>query len=60
MTGQMRWEDLRRLNKEPRFATTLQRVSKGTTYTLAPNDPKYTFPIPDIEITLSGIPQNPR
>ncbi len=60
MTGQMRWEDLRRLNKEPRFATTLQRVSKGTTYTLAPNDPKYTFPIPDIEITLSGIAQNPR
>lgn len=59
-TGQLRWEDLRRLNKDPRFAVTLKRVSNGTTYTLPPNDPRYVFPIPPAEIQLSGIPQNPR
>lgn len=56
----LRWYDLRRLNKEPRFATTLTRVINGVTYTLPPNDKKYVFPIPDNEIKLSGIEQNER
>jgi len=59
-TGQLRWEDLRRLNKDPRFAITLTRVLNGVTYTLPPNDPRYVLPIPDAEIQLSGIPQNQR
>ncbi|MBN9382779.1 MAG: RagB/SusD family nutrient uptake outer membrane protein [Chitinophagaceae bacterium] len=59
-TGQTRWEDLRRLNKDPRFAKTLTRISNGVTYTLPPNDPRYVLPIPDQEIQLSGIPQNVR
>jgi len=56
----IRWIDLRRLNQDPRFAITLTRVLNGLTYTLPPNDKKYTYPIPDSEIRLSGIQQNPR
>lgn len=59
-TPNVRWEDLRRLNKDPRFATTLTRVINSVTYTLAPNDKKYVFPIPDAEIQLTGMPQNER
>lgn len=56
----LRWTDLRRLNKESRFAITISRTINGVTYTLPPNDPRYTLPIPDNEIQLSGIPQNER
>ena len=59
-SGTSRWDDLRRLNKDPIFARTLIRVLNGQPYTLAPNDPKYVLPIPDNEILLSGIQQNPR
>lgn len=56
----LRWEDLRRLNKEPAFAQTLTRTLNGTTYTLPPNDPRYVYPIPDAELKLNNISQNPR
>lgn len=56
----IRWSDLRRLNKEPRFAVTLKRVLNGVSYTLMPGDKRYVLPIPDSEIRLSGIEQNPR
>ena len=59
-TGSTRWEDLRRLNTDPLFAKTLTRQLNGVTYTLPPNDRRYTLPIPDEEIKLSGITQNPR
>ncbi|OFV19497.1 hypothetical protein HMPREF3127_04555 [Sphingobacterium sp. HMSC13C05] len=59
-TGQLRWEDLRRLNKDARFAKTLVRYIDGVKYELTPNDNRYTFPIPDNEIRLSGIEQNER
>lgn len=55
----LRWSDLKRLNKEGANIT-LTRELDGKTYTLPPNDPKYVFPIPDNEITLSGIQQNLR
>jgi len=55
----LRWDDLRRLNKEGANIT-LTRVLNGVTYTLPPNSVLYTFPIPDDEIALSGIQQNPR
>jgi starch-binding outer membrane protein, SusD/RagB family len=56
----LRWSDLRRLNKEVSLAVTLTRLVNGQTYTLVPNDKKYVLPIPDQEIQLSGIAQNPR
>jgi hypothetical protein len=56
----LRWTDLRRLNKDSRFAVTLSRNLNKTLYTLPPNDSRYALPIPDNEIQLSGIPQNIR
>ncbi|WPU99077.1 RagB/SusD family nutrient uptake outer membrane protein [Mucilaginibacter sp. cycad4] len=56
----LRWTDLRRLNKDPKYAITLTRVIGNDTYTLPPNDPRYAMPIPDNEISLEGIIQNPR
>lgn len=56
----IRWADLRRLNKDPRFAVTLKRNINGQIYTLPPNDKRYVFPIPDDVIAASGIQQNPR
>lgn len=56
----LRWTDLRRLNKDPRFAITLTRNLNGTIYTLAPGSNRYVWPIPEKEIQLSGIAQNPR
>lgn len=55
----IRWQDLKRLNKEGANIT-LSRLLKGITYTLLPNDAKYVFPIPSNEIALSGIIQNIR
>lgn len=59
-TANLRWSDLRRLNKDSRFAITLSRNLNGEIYTLPPNDKRYVLPIPDIEIQLSGIQQNER
>lgn len=60
----LRWPDLRRLNKDPRFAMTLQRVLvNGTdiqTYTLPPNDLRYVLLFPQNVIDLSHVQQNPR
>lgn len=54
----VRWSDLKRLNLEPEHATTLTREADGKEYTLEPNSYKYTFPIPDDVIQLSGMQQN--
>ncbi|MET4141665.1 RagB/SusD family nutrient uptake outer membrane protein [Pedobacter sp. UYP1] len=56
----IRWSDLRRLNKDNRYKVTLTRLLNGQAYTLTPDDPKYVFPIDNIEIRLSGIQQNQR
>jgi len=56
----LRWTDLRRLNNDSRFQTTIVRNLNGQTYTLLPNSPKYVLPIDDIEILLGGLQQNPR
>lgn len=51
----VRWSDLRRLNRDERFKITLTRKLNNVTYTLLPDDPRYTFPIPAAEIQLTGI-----
>jgi len=56
----LRWSDLRRLNKDNRFATTIYRNLNGSIYTLPPNDPRYALPIPDNELLLNPMPQNNR
>lgn len=56
----LRWPDLRRLNKEPQFAITLTRFVDNQVYYLYPNDSRYVFPIPNLIIQMTGIPQNVR
>lgn len=56
----LRWYDLRRLNKEPKLATTLYRRVNGESYMLPANDKRYALPIPSQEVLLSGLQQNPR
>ncbi|MEJ5145571.1 MULTISPECIES: RagB/SusD family nutrient uptake outer membrane protein [unclassified Sphingobacterium] len=53
-TGNCRWEDLRRLNKDSRFAKTLTRTLSGKQYILPPNDPKYTLPVIPQELIIKN------
>lgn len=55
-----RWEDLRRLSKEPQYAITPKHVYNGKEYSLPPGDNRYAMPLPDNEIQLNNYPQNPR
>lgn len=54
----VRWSDLKRLNLDTKYATTLTREADGREYNLEPNSYRYTFPIPDDVIQLSGMQQN--
>lgn len=60
----VRWSDLKRLNKEGRFTTTLERrvVVDGVeqVFMLPPNDLRYDFLIPQEVILQTGMEQNPR
>jgi len=56
----LRWTDLRRLNTDPQFQTTITRIANGQTYTLPPNSPNYVLPLDDYEIKVGGLQQNPR
>lgn len=55
----LRWMDLRRLNLEG-AGITLERNVGNRKYTLLANDLRYTLPIPEDIIAMTGIPQNPR
>lgn len=47
-SGLHRLIDLKRLNKDPRFAKSITHNGSGSsTHTLEPNSPKYVLPIPD-------------
>jgi tetratricopeptide (TPR) repeat protein len=54
----LRWSDLRRLNQEPALADTLKKIVNGQTYTLPPNDARYTLPLPLVVISDTGMAQN--
>ncbi|WP_333888368.1 RagB/SusD family nutrient uptake outer membrane protein [Sphingobacterium siyangense] len=54
----LRFQDLKRLNKDLRYAKTLTRVVGENVYTLPPNDKRYIFPIPQYIINYNGIEQN--
>lgn len=56
----IRWHDLKRLNKEEKWKTTLKRDFEGVQYLLEPNSLRYVLPIPPEEISGSGIEQNNR
>jgi tetratricopeptide (TPR) repeat protein len=56
----IRWEELRRLNKERVFAKTISRTIKGQLSPLPPNDARYTWPIPLDAIASGGYEQNER
>ncbi|GGC21163.1 membrane protein [Parapedobacter defluvii] len=55
-----RWEDLRRLSNDPRFAGTLVRMIDGQRYELPAGDPRWVWPIPDNEVELNKLEQNIR
>ncbi|EHQ25240.1 RagB/SusD family nutrient uptake outer membrane protein [Mucilaginibacter paludis] len=56
-----RWFDQRRLTKDNGFIGTVTHLFKGVTYTLAPGDNHYVFPIADKYIAQNPeITQNPR
>jgi hypothetical protein len=55
----LRWSDLRRFNLEGANIT-LKRIVNGATYLLPPNDARWVLLIPNLEISQSGIAQNPR
>lgn len=55
-TGQLRWEDLRRMPP----VSPIVHIFQGKRYELDAGDPKWVFPLPDQEIALSEVEQNPR
>ncbi len=54
----LRWEDLKRLNKEPGRETTLKRTVNGQPYVLEPEGKRYVFKIPEYVLIETGIEQN--
>lgn len=61
----LRWTDLRRLNKDPRFKKDLTRTITlagvvTETYTLPANDPRYTLLLPEEVTTTTDLTQNQR
>lgn len=58
LTRCLRWQDLKRLNRDPRFAKTIIRTIGTQTYTLPAKDPRYILPIPQFIINFNNITQN--
>lgn len=59
--GSNRLVDLKRLNKDPRFAKTVTHKNADQTYTLPANDNRYILPVPPRVLSMNpGIPQYER
>ncbi len=56
----LRWSDLRRLNTESQWTKQIVRTIGAENYILEPNSNKYTWPIPQNVIDMTGMAQNPR
>lgn len=56
----LRWSDLRRINKDPKRKKTLFRTVNGEEFSIQPEDKRYTWPIPDIEVKINNMIQNER
>jgi len=56
----LRWEDLRRLNKEPRYAKKITRQLGTLKFELLPNTLRWTWPFPLESIQLGNYVQNAR
>jgi hypothetical protein len=56
----LRWMDLKRLNREPEHQVVVKRVLNNQVYELRPGDNRYALPIPEEVINRSGMKQNPR
>lgn len=60
-TGFHRLIDLKRLNYEDKFKKTVTHTADGETFTLAPNDNRYIFPINQMILNYNpGMPQYER
>jgi len=55
----LRWNDIRRLNKEGRQIELIRNLN-GKIFKLEPNDVKYALPIPPDVISFTNYPQNNR
>lgn len=58
VTRGLRWQDLKRLNRDSRYQQTLKRSIGENKYELPANDPRYVFPIPSFVINFNHIEQN--
>lgn len=56
----LRWTDLKRLNLDPKFKTTLKRNLNGKLYQLEPNSLSYGILLPLDAINFGGLTQNKR
>lgn len=58
LTRGLRWQDLKRLNHNSKYAQTLTRIIGSETYSLPPNDARYALPIPQFVLDFNKIQQN--
>ncbi|MEZ0453254.1 RagB/SusD family nutrient uptake outer membrane protein [Sphingobacterium thalpophilum] len=56
----LRLSDIKRLNKTTEQQVWITRTLNGQETIIPPNDPRYAFPIPQKELLLNALPQNPR
>ncbi|MBV2227194.1 MAG: RagB/SusD family nutrient uptake outer membrane protein [Sphingobacterium mizutaii] len=54
------WDDARRLNLEGKYTFIFKRNLEDKEYVLAPNDKRWTWPIPTNEVTNNNLQQNER